>query len=192
MKTTRWPALVALALVSAACQEITDPGIAAPPAQLALAFNPRTSVVANMYAADFISTTASGYSMNDAGDVIGNIGCGPWCLPPEETVTWRGGNRIVLPTLPYPWPGIFPQVINSQGWIAGILGSPYVSTRAVVWRPSGNTYTVTDLGLLPGMKYTLVGGMDNLGRIVGWTNDAPVFPRFSCPDGAESVSEAED
>ncbi len=178
-------ALLAAALLSAACQEITDPGISAPTAAPAVASNFRTSQVASIYAADFVATAASGFAMNDAGDVVGrsyrDIGCGPFCLPPEETVVWRGATRTVLPNLSYPWPGVFPQAINNQGWIAGIFGSPYVSTRAVVWRPSGNTYTVTDLGSLPGTTLTQVGGMDNLGRIVGWANDAPVFPTIAAP-----------
>lgn len=185
MHTTRGSALLAVVLIGAACQDITDPGRTAPVVGAAIASSSVTSLVGSIYVADFVATAATGVGMNDAGDVIGSSypdpGCGPFCLPPLETVVWRGGNRIVLPVMAYPWPGIFPQVINNQGWIAGIFGSPYVSTRAVVWRPSGNTYTVTDLGLLPTMKYTQVGGMDDLGRIVGWTNDAPVFPTIAAP-----------
>ena len=97
-------------------------------------------------------------------------------------MVWRGGSRIVLPSLPgFAWPGIFPQVINSQGWIAGVVGTPYVNTRAVVWRPNGPSYTITELGLLPGTKVTQVGGMGNLGRIVGWALDAPVIPTIAAP-----------
>ena len=62
------------------------------------------SKVASMYALDFVGTAATGYAMNDAGDVTGrsypDTGCGPFCLPPEEIVVWRGGNRIVLPLVP--------------------------------------------------------------------------------------------
>ena len=62
------------------------------------------SQVARMYALDFVGTAATGYGLNDAGDVVGKSytdpGCGPFCLPPEEIVVWRGGNRIVLPLVP--------------------------------------------------------------------------------------------
>jgi hypothetical protein len=48
-----------------------------------------------------VSTAATGVAMNAAGDVAGSSypdpGCGPFCLPPLETVVWRAGQRIVLP-----------------------------------------------------------------------------------------------
>lgn len=186
MRNTRRSAVLAALFVSAACRDVTDPGMAAPAATSAITSAPVASRVASIYAADFIATAATGFSMNDGGDVVGTSrldpGCGPFCLPPEETVVWRGGNRIVLPPLAgFVWPGVFPRIINNQGWIAGIVGSQYQNTRAVVWRPSGSTYTITDLGALPGMSLTQVAGMDELGRIVGWANDAPVFPRVSAP-----------
>jgi hypothetical protein len=60
--------------------------------------------VAGLYVADFVATAATGYAMNDAGDVVGTSytdpGCGLFCLPPQEIVAWRGGNRIVLPGIP--------------------------------------------------------------------------------------------
>lgn len=186
MNNTRRSAVLAALFVGAACRDVTDPGMAAPAATLAITSAPAASRVASIYAADFVATAATGFSMNDAGDVVGTSrldpGCGPFCLPPEETVVWRGGNRIVLPPLPgFIWPGVFPRTINNQGWIAGIVGSQYQNTRAVIWRPSGGTYTITDLGALPGMSLTQVAGMDDLGRIVGWANDAPVFPRVAAP-----------
>ena len=186
MRNTCRSTVLAALFVSAACRDVTDPGPAAPPATSAIASAPAASQIAKIYAADFIATAATGFAMNDAGDVVGTSrldpGCGPFCLPPEETVVWRGANRIVLPPLPaFAWPGVFPKSINNKGWIAGIVGSPYSNTRAVVWRPSGVTYTITDLGALPGTSFTQVAGMDELGRIVGWANDAPVFPRIAAP-----------
>jgi hypothetical protein len=60
--------------------------------------------LAAVYAADFVATAANGIAMNDAGDVVGtsyqDIGCGPFCLPPQDVVVWRGGTRIVLPKVP--------------------------------------------------------------------------------------------
>lgn len=173
-------------LASAACRDVTEPRAAADAAHPAIASTAAPSRVATMYAADFVATAARGVDMNDAGDVVGlsrlDPGCGPFCLPPEDPVVWRGGTRIVLPPLAgFTWPGVAPQFINGQGWVAGIVGSPYSNTRAVVWRPSGGTYSITDLGALPGMSLTQVGGIDDLGRIVGWANDAPVFPTVAAP-----------
>src|SRR6266480_3553866 len=57
-----------------------------------------------VYVADFISTAATGAAINDSGDVTGTSyrdpGCGPFCLPPLDTVIWRDGERIVLPAVP--------------------------------------------------------------------------------------------
>src|SRR5512145_1406397 len=61
------------------------------------------AVVEDVYVADFVAPAAFGAAMNDLGDVTGtsypDTGCGPFCLPPLETVVWRGGVRIVLPPL---------------------------------------------------------------------------------------------
>ena len=106
-------------------------------------------------------------------DVIGtsylDTGCGPFCLPPQETVAWRGGTRIVLPAVPG-LSGIYPGSINNQGVIAGVAGIPGVNTRAAVWTPSGAGYTVQDLGALPGMSTTTTAGIDEQGRVVGWSS----------------------
>ncbi len=128
------------------------------------------------YVIDFVSTAASGYAMNDAGDVIGtsyiDTGCGPWCLPPQDTVVWRGGQRIVLPSIPG-LTGIYVVDINNQGWIAGFAGFPGTTTHAVVWKPVADTYQGIDLGTLPGDTISEAIGIDNLGRVIGWSTSAP-------------------
>src|SRR5215204_118256 len=62
------------------------------------------SQVASIYALEFVGTAATGFDLNDAGDVVGTSypdpGCGPFCLPPEEPVVWKGGKRIALPPVP--------------------------------------------------------------------------------------------
>jgi hypothetical protein len=125
-----------------------------------------------MYVADFVATAATGTAMNDAGDVVGTShtdpGCGPFCLPPNDTVVWRGGRRIVLPSVPGLM-GIYPSSINSQGWVAGLAGIPGTTTRAVVWKPTGNTYVAIDLGVLPGTTISNAAGIDDQGRVVGWS-----------------------
>lgn len=135
------------------------------------------------YAADFVSTAATGSAMNDAGDVVGTSytdpGCGWSCLPPLETVVWRGGVRTVLPLLPG-LTGITVRSINAQGWVAGFAGFPGTTTHAVVWKPNGGTYDIIDLGTLPGTTISDVAGIDDLGRVVGWSTTS-FFPPNGSP-----------
>jgi PKD domain len=142
------------------------------------------SALASMYALDFVSTTASGLAMNDAGDVVGTSyldnGCGPFCLPPQQTVAWRGGTRIVLPPVPG-FSGLYPSGINSQGVIVGIGGVPGTTTHAATWTPAGASYTVRDLGALPGMSVTTATGIDDQGRVVGWSSTGGAFPTAAAP-----------
>ncbi len=142
------------------------------------------SAFAGMFAIEVIAPAASGADMNDAGDVIGTSyndpGCGPFCLATQETVVWRGGTRIVLPSAPG-LSGIYVQSINASGQIAGIAGIPGTTTHAVVWTPSGAGYTARDLGALPGMSTTTVAGIDNLGRVVGWSSTGGAIPTASAP-----------
>ncbi len=138
---------------------------------------------AAIYAMDFVATAATGIAMNNAGDVIGTSypdpGCGPFCLPPLETVVWRGGQRLVLPTVPG-LSGVYLVDINDQGWIAGFAGFPGTTTHAAVWKPVGDSYQVIDLGALPGHTVSQAAGIDNQGRVVGWSTTLS-FPPSSSP-----------
>lgn len=138
---------------------------------------------APIYSADFVSTAASGFSMNDAGDVVGtsytDTGCGWQCLPPQETVVWRGGVRIVLPAVAFS-SMIFPVMINAQGWVVGYAGFPGTTTHAVVWKPVGGGYEAIDIGNLPGKAISYASGIDNLGRVVGWST-THFFPPSGAP-----------
>ena len=123
-----------------------------------------------IYAPDFVSAVAYGVAMNDAGDMVGtsytNPGCGPFCLPPLETVVWKGGLRIVLPAVPG-LTGTAVTGINNQGWISGTAGV-FGFTDAVVWKPNGSTYTAIDLGVLPGTAHSVSIGIDDTNRVVGY------------------------
>ena len=134
------------------------------------------------YAISFVSTAAFGASMNDAGDVAGksypNPGCGSSCLPPLETVVWRGGVRIVLPSVPG-LTGTTAVSINAQGWVAGFAGLAGTKTHAVLWKPSGSLYTALDLGVLPGTTISYAVGIDDLGRVVGWSTTSNFPPNGS-------------
>ena len=144
--------------------------------------SPRGSV-GPTYAVDLVANASFGVDMNDAGDVIGtsypDIGCGSSCLPPLETVVWKDGARIVLPDVPG-FVDITVTDINNQGWITGFAGFPSTTTHAVVWKPVGNTYIAIDLGNLPGKTISTATGIDDLGRVVGWSTTSN-FPPSGAP-----------
>lgn len=145
----------------------------------------QASAVAGMYAPDFVSTAATGYDLNDAGDVVGksyrDTGCGPFCLPLEDIVVWRGGNRIVLPTIPGFGGYQFPKFINTTGLVAGFVGYPGATTHAALWTPGSTGYTGQDLGVLPGMSSADVAGLDDQGRMVGWSSIGGAIPTATAP-----------
>ena len=92
-----------------------------------------------MYSVQFVAAAATGVAMNASGDVAGtsyiDTGCGPFCLPPQDTVVWRGVQRIVLPQVPG-LTGIYVTGINAQGWVSGLAGFPGTTTHAIVCPPS--------------------------------------------------------
>ena len=144
------------------------------------------SQVAQTYALDFVGTAATGYGLNDAGDVVGKSytdpGCGPFCLPPEEIVVWRGGNRIVLPLVPgFSSSDQYPFFINNHGLIGGEVGIIGSTTHAAVWTPNGAGYAAQDLGVLPNMSSADVAGLDDQGRMVGWTTLGGAIPSAAAP-----------
>jgi probable HAF family extracellular repeat protein len=135
------------------------------------------------YVVDFVSTAAFGVDMNRGGDVVGTSypdpGCGSFCLPPLETVAWRDGERIVLPTIPG-LSGITVRDIDRRGRIVGFAGFPGTTTHAVLWQPVGSSYQALDLGTLPGTTIAEAVGIDELGRVVGWSTTAS-FPPSGSP-----------
>ncbi|WP_088279664.1 PKD domain-containing protein [Ideonella sp. A 288] len=144
------------------------------------------SQVATRYALDFVSTAASGYGLNDAGDVVGKSytdnGCGPFCLPPEDIAVWRNGVRTVLPLLAgYTSSSLYPLHINNQGLIGGEAGLIGSSTRVVLWTPNGSGYTAQNLGVFPGTSSADVTGLDDQGRMVGWSTLGGAFPTLTVP-----------
>ena len=130
-----------------------------------------------IYAPDFVSAVAYGVAMNDKGDMVGtsytNPGCGPFCLAPLETVVWKAGVRIVLPSLPG-FAGTAVTGINNLGWISGYAGA-FDFPEAAVWKPNGNTYTAIDLGVLPGMAHSFAIGIDDTNRVVGYATASSGF-----------------
>ncbi len=122
-----------------------------------------------VYAPDFVSAVAYGVAINDTGDFVGtsyaDTGCGPFCLPPLETVAWKNGIRTVLPALP-DFTGTAAIDINNRGWISGSAGT-FGFTHAVAWKPKRNGYTAIDLGVLPGTAHSAAAGIDDTNRVVG-------------------------
>lgn len=179
-------ALLALTLVASACREATDPVETGRNITPATATLPGTSQVASMYVVDFVGTAASGNDLNDAGDVVGRSytdpGCGSFCLPPQENVVWRGGNRIVLPLVPgYASSSQQPLFINNQGLIGGVVGLIGSSTRVATWTPNGPGYTAADRGTFPGTSSADLAGLDDQGRMVGWATQGGAIPTLTVP-----------
>lgn len=148
-----------------------------------LSFQPARGQVAT-YAVELVATASTGVDINDAGHVIGSsyvdTGCGSSCLPPLETVVWIGDRRVVLPTVPG-LDGITVTGINNHGWITGYAG---FNPHAVVWKPEGSpanpVYRAIDLGNLPGRPISTAAGIDDLGRVVGWSTTSS-FPANGAP-----------
>ncbi|HEX6883236.1 MAG TPA: hypothetical protein VF530_07625 [Planctomycetota bacterium] len=134
------------------------------------------------YALELVATAATGTDMNASGAVVGSAyvdtGCGSFCLPPRESVVWRDGVRLVLPTLPG-WNGITVRAIDDAGVVVGFAGFPGTATRAVVWRPVGGSYEILDLGTLPGTTSAEAVGIDEQGRVVGWSTTLTFPPNGS-------------
>lgn len=130
-----------------------------------------------IYAPDFVSAVAYGGAINNAGDFVGTSytdpGCGPFCLAPIETVVWKAGVRIVLPSLPG-FTGTAVTGINNQGWISGYAGS-YDFPEAVVWKPNGNSFTAIDLGAPSGFRNPRAIGIDDTNRVVGYATNTSGF-----------------
>lgn len=135
------------------------------------------------YVADLVATASFGVAMNGSGNVVGTSyfdpGCGSSCLPPLETVIWKGAKRIVLPSVPG-LDGIQVTGINAKNWVTGLAGPPGFTTHAVVWKPNGTTYEAIDLGTLPGTTVSEAIGIDDLGRVIGWSTTR-TFPPFASP-----------
>jgi len=159
------------------------------------AFGTRLAVAEepSMYVVDFVSTAAFGSAMNDAGDAAGTSytdpGCGSTCLPPLQTVVWRNGVRIILP-IPPGFSTITVRSINASGWLAGFAGDPSTGSHAVVWRPVGAGYEAMDIGAFPGTTISTAAGIDDLGRVVGFSttqNFPPTSVTFQWTEGGGMV-----
>jgi hypothetical protein len=128
--------------------------------------------IASIYVVDLVATAAFGVAMNDAGDVTGTSypdpGCGSSCLPPIESVVWKGGEKIVLPSVPG-LSGVTPTDINNLSWISG-FGGMFGFGHAAAWKPNGSTYTPIDMGLLPGTTSSIAIGIDDNNRAVGYAS----------------------
>lgn len=190
MKTHEFLPLLLAAVVAGCGGGDGDTPAAASPARAlnasATATQEAASQVAPIYALDFVGTAATGFDLNDAGDVVGKSytdpGCGPFCLPPQENVVWKGGERIVLP----PVAGLdgpssyYAGYINNRGTIAGAAG--FVGgSHAVRWSPDGTGYVAEDLGVLPGTSSAAVFGLDDQDRLVGWATTGGAIPSVALP-----------
>ncbi|MEK7701979.1 MAG: hypothetical protein AAB418_08245 [candidate division NC10 bacterium] len=148
---------------------------------------PATAAEPAAYSVDFVSSPAWGNAMNDQGVAVGVLatlppGCTPsTCAPVYQTVVWSGDMVIPLPLLPG-FSTVTAVSINASGWVAGYAGDPTTTgARAVVWKPTGTSYTVINLGVLPDTTSSWAAGIDDLGRAVGWSTDVGAFPTTTAP-----------
>ncbi len=173
---------VALVLVAGACRDAVTPNAPAATAVLV----PGATQLAATFAPVFVATAASGFDLNDAGDVVGrrylDTGCGGFCLPSQELFVMRGGVRIALPVVPgYDVSTSHPSYLNNVGVIAGEAGILGTTVRAARWVPSGSTYAAQDLGTPAATNSADVQGIDDAGRIVGWATQGGAIPTNALP-----------
>lgn len=152
--------------------------------------------MATTYAVEFVGNAATGVAMNEAGDVVGYAyaadTCGPWCLPDYETVAWVGGVRSVLPDSSSTG-AHYVTGINADGWVSGYANYDY--PRALVWKPGTSGYEVIELGALPGQTYADTVGIDDAGRVLGWSTTGGAIPTASGPylwteaDGMQNLAD---
>ena len=104
-------------------------------------------------------------------------GCGPFCSP-----CWRPSSGAAVCGWSCPRSQGFPHIgcDITRGLVAGYAGLSGTPTRAVVWKPEGNTYQAIDLGVLPGKVVSEAMGIDDLGRVVGWSTTLS-FPYNGSP-----------
>lgn len=137
------------------------------------------------YAPEFVATAATGFDMNDAGNVVGSsyrdTGCGSFCLPPQDQVVWRAGQRVVLPGVAGWGTNQHPSFITNQNLIVGYVGIPGTTTKGAQWQPSGAGFTASELPLLAGMTSADVAGVDEQGRVVGWASTGGAIPTAAAP-----------
>lgn len=127
---------------------------------------------AQTLAIDFIDTAASGQAMNAAGQVLGTRQSWPCgnpqnCAPVSETSVWRGGQRFVLsaPTGRL----AAPYALGPDGSVVGTVTDFNVNFAASRWVFDGTAYQRQDLGVLPGTTQSVASGVDDSGRVVGWS-----------------------
>jgi len=75
----------------------------------------------------------------------------------------------------------YPLFINDRGLIAGDVGIIGSTTHAAAWIPDGAGYAAQDLGVYPGTSSAEVTGLDDRGRMVGWSTLGGAIPTKTVP-----------
>ena len=132
---------------------------------------------ATTYAVDFVANAATGVAMNEAGDVVGYAyavdTCGPWCLPDYNTVVWVAGEETILPDSSST-AAHYVTGMNADGWISGYAN--FDSPLGIVWKPSTSGYEVIEIGAMSDTTYSDTMGIDDAGRVLGWTTTGGAIP----------------
>jgi hypothetical protein len=136
-------------------------------AMLALAAG---AAAAPVYTIDLLPVRSSIYAMSNLGDVAGTIQLAPGIESRNFVLTKAGGFQYLpdVPGLPQP----LVRAMNNDGVVVGYAGYEGIGQRAVVWTPGDSGYTAQSLGTLPGHDGSWAGGVDDHGRVVGFSYDA--------------------
>lgn len=107
-----------------------------------------------------------GFFINDAGEIVGSS----WNLQTQNGhgFVWTQSSGIKdLGTLTGSKGYSGADVITNTGIIVGQSGLSNGDVDAVYWTKTGSTYTIHDLGHLPGAPYTYPYDINNQNQIVG-------------------------
>lgn len=111
---------------------------------------------------------AEANGINSRGLAVGYSGT---CTLASSAVVWIHGDAVALPNLGVP--GAIAWAMNDHGMIAGEALNPAGTVDATLWRRTGpQSFTVTDLHVLPGDAGAMATGINNRGQVVGSTWDA--------------------
>lgn len=110
----------------------------------------------------------AGYSINDAGVVVGTgSAANVTLLSGQAAVRWDGtttATGLAILAEPFSFPRYQANAINNSGAIVGQVVDATGSSRGVAWSTSG---AASDLGIVPGFNQSVATDVNTGGTIVG-------------------------
>jgi uncharacterized membrane protein len=101
-------------------------------------------------------------SVNDQGQVVGNNRSGS--PNKDKSFVWTAGTGMQLLTPLTQTGGSYVAMINDSGVIVGSTDF----NKATLWSPTGNGYTATGLGFVPGRQWGQALDVNSSGQAVGY------------------------